>query len=208
MHAYLLVGGSTQTVAKKVQELAQSLKATIIPQEFKSIAHVRELTKIAMLSKPTPTIYLLENIDSTTHEALNAFLKTLEEPRENTYFLLTASTLHTIIPTIVSRCLIVKLTNDSYEIADTQKEFTNKVLQKDIDWLFQKTLEFKDRDEVIIFLKGVVYALSEKLLENGSIKQKIADTIEIVMGCISALSKNGNVKLQTTTMILRLAETT
>ncbi len=46
----------------------------------------------------------LENITEMTSAAANALLKTLEEPPEQCYFLLTASTLHGVLPTILSRC--------------------------------------------------------------------------------------------------------
>lgn len=41
-------------------------------------------------------------------EAANAFLKTLEEPNPNTSFILTTSNLNALLPTIVSRCQIVR----------------------------------------------------------------------------------------------------
>ncbi len=41
-------------------------------------------------------------------EAANAFLKTLEEPNPNTSFILTTSNLNALLPTIVSRCQVVR----------------------------------------------------------------------------------------------------
>ena len=40
-------------------------------------------------------------------EAANALLKTLEEPPERTYLILTASSLNALLPTIISRCQVI-----------------------------------------------------------------------------------------------------
>jgi DNA polymerase-3 subunit delta' len=49
-------------------------------------------------------IIWLENITEMTSAAANALLKTLEEPPEQCYFLLTSHTLNGVLPTILSRC--------------------------------------------------------------------------------------------------------
>jgi len=52
--------------------------------------------------------YLIDGADKMTIEASNAFLKTLEEPPPRSLILLIASTLETLLDTIVSRCQIVR----------------------------------------------------------------------------------------------------
>ncbi|MGC8768386.1 hypothetical protein [Calditerrivibrio sp.] len=49
--------------------------------------------------------FILDNFHLLKKEACNAFLKTLEEPGENTVFFLITSQLDRIIPTIKSRCI-------------------------------------------------------------------------------------------------------
>ena len=46
-----------------------------------------------------------------TNSAANAFLKTLEEPPENTHFILLTNNLHTVLPTIRSRSQLINLTS-------------------------------------------------------------------------------------------------
>ncbi len=49
-------------------------------------------------------------------EAANAFLKTLEEPPADTYFFLTTSRPHMLLPTILSRCQWIKFQSLSKEV--------------------------------------------------------------------------------------------
>lgn len=52
-------------------------------------------------------IYILDRVDLLGVGPANAFLKTLEEPPENTIFILLGRTRDSVLPTIASRCQIV-----------------------------------------------------------------------------------------------------
>lgn len=56
---------------------------------------------------------VLEDAATLTAEAQNALLKTLEEPPANAILILAASSESKLLPTILSRCQIVKLSNPS-----------------------------------------------------------------------------------------------
>jgi DNA polymerase-3 subunit delta' len=58
-------------------------------------------------------IYILENIDNSSSESMNSLLKTLEEPGNNKYAILTCNNLNKVLPTIQSRCRIVQLLPES-----------------------------------------------------------------------------------------------
>ena len=49
-------------------------------------------------------ICIIEHADTMTTQAANAFLKTLEEPPEDTIIILTTSKPNSLLPTIISRC--------------------------------------------------------------------------------------------------------
>lgn len=51
---------------------------------------------------------VLDGVDGMTDGAANAFLKTLEEPHESTQFFLLAESLGEVLPTIRSRCGVVR----------------------------------------------------------------------------------------------------
>ena len=63
-------------------------------------------------------IALLPDFQRATEEAANALLKTLEEPPDKVILLLTADTLESLLPTIVSRCEVIRLRPAS--IADAE----------------------------------------------------------------------------------------
>jgi len=49
-------------------------------------------------------VYLIKQADTMTVQAANCFLKTLEEPPEEVVFILLATWLHALLPTVRSRC--------------------------------------------------------------------------------------------------------
>ena len=54
-------------------------------------------------------IYIIHLAERTTSEAINSLLKFLEEPTPNTYAILTTQNQARILPTILSRCEIIRL---------------------------------------------------------------------------------------------------
>jgi len=54
-------------------------------------------------------IILIEKAERMTPQAQNSLLKTLEEPSEGTFFLLTAEEVSSLLPTIVSRCRVIPI---------------------------------------------------------------------------------------------------
>ncbi|MBI5183917.1 MAG: DNA polymerase III subunit delta' [Nitrospinae bacterium] len=49
-------------------------------------------------------VVILDSINEMTDEASNSFLKTLEEPPDETILILLSTNIHTLLPTIISRC--------------------------------------------------------------------------------------------------------
>lgn len=69
------------------------------------VEEIRNLRRAASLSSGGHSIWIIVGAERMGPEASNAFLKTLEEPPEGTYFFLTTSIVHGLLPTIVSRCI-------------------------------------------------------------------------------------------------------
>lgn len=59
-------------------------------------------------------IVIVNQAETITTQAGNAFLKTLEEPPENTLIIMVTTNLHSLLPTIISRCRIVRFNRLSY----------------------------------------------------------------------------------------------
>lgn len=90
----------------------QHLDTVIWPDQGEGdlgVEAVREL--IAHLSQTSQSPYklcLIENVERFTTEASNALLKLLEEPSADTIFFLTSSSLLKLLPTIISRCRLLR----------------------------------------------------------------------------------------------------
>lgn len=73
------------------------------------IEHIREMQRAVSLKahEGNRKIVLIDDAEFLTEQAGNALLKILEEPPDDTVFLLVSSSLNALLPTIVSRCQIV-----------------------------------------------------------------------------------------------------
>ncbi len=73
---------------------------------IRQIEALQERLRFRPLAGARRVVVLLD-ADRMNKEAANRFLKTLEEPPADTYFVLTTSRLYSVIPTIRSRCQLV-----------------------------------------------------------------------------------------------------
>ncbi len=64
---------------------------------------------LSALEKGHTLTYVISEVDNITEEAANALLKFLEEPREGQIAFLTTTNLTRVLPTIRSRCLLVRV---------------------------------------------------------------------------------------------------
>lgn len=71
-------------------------------------------------------IYILENIENSTVEAMNSLLKSLEEPTEGIYAIFTCQNLSRVLPTIQSRCQVIQL------LPESKSDLIEELKSKDI----------------------------------------------------------------------------
>jgi len=179
MHAFLITGDSTEYKVLTIKELVQKLKAKQIPFTLQKIEDARELKKFVKFSFSEKTAIIIDDIDKATPEASNAFLKNLEEPNNNLVYILTASNLENVLPTIVSRCQVIKV----LQIKQVEQE------AKDF-------LDIKDRGEAIEFLKNIIRI--EHINNNFKNQQNYLNTIK-------NLKANGNVSLQLLNLVVKMS---
>ena len=90
------------------------------------IDQVREIINKANLKpyEARSKVFIIKGAHSMNEASANAFLKTLEEPPENTVFILISRSKDLLLPTIVSRCHIVRFLGkgDSSIFTDFIKE--------------------------------------------------------------------------------------
>ena len=98
----------------------ESSKRKTVRKKNIAIHQIRELSEYLELSahqEKGKRIVLIEPADSLNQSASNALLKVLEEPPENTLFILVTSQAQRLIATIRSRCQLLDLRGPSLEEA-------------------------------------------------------------------------------------------
>ena len=202
MHSFLIVGSSKKLVENKIDEIIKKYSLKRIDFEGQKIEDIRKLNSFTSLSLKEKTAIVVENIEKSTNEAVNAFLKSLEEPQNNLYFLLTSKSIHKVLPTIASRCQTVYV-SQKRELENTE-ELENMLKMKPLERLsfFDK---IKKREEAIIFLENLIFFLHQKLKENNNFLYPIAKILKVAQETLSRLEKNGNVNIQLTYFVVNTA---
>jgi len=202
MHAFLIVGNHpTSQMLRGVNDLATKLKAKILEFPIKKIEDTRNLNNLTRLKFNESTLIVCPDINEATEEALNAFLKDLEEPQENIFFALTAPSVRKVLPTIVSRCEIVRITNEELRIEGGKiKEFLAMKVGEKLNYIDK----IKDREKAIELVVNTVNLLHSQL-HLGDVKYtQLAKSIEETTKTLSRLKANGNVNLQLTNFVINL----
>ena len=111
---------------KKIEKTVQNCRTLLKEMNLATIP-VNQLRKITFWSHTTTSesrkIVIIENAEKMNDSARNSLLKILEEPPENTFFILLTSRLGEIIPTIKSRLRI-------YDLKDRTPEEKRMVVQR------------------------------------------------------------------------------
>ena len=98
----------------QIQAMTHPDLSLLVPEEGHKdirIDQVRALQHTLALAPYAASyrIAMLADFHRATNQAANALLKTLEEPQDKVILLLTANTLERLLPTIVSRCEVIRL---------------------------------------------------------------------------------------------------
>ncbi len=183
--------------------LAKKLHARVVEFPLLKIGDVRNLNDLIRLSFKEPTLIVCQNIHQAGEEALNAFLKNLEEPQENIYFALTAPSARKVLPTIVSRCQIIKVVNRQVSTFDGQEieGFLKMSLGQKLSYIDK----IKDRVKAIEFTENMVSFVHRSLHEN-RLKYSIGEGyIRPALKTLSRLKANGNVNLQLSNLVIQIS---
>lgn len=202
MHAYLLTGTDEGSLEKKAKELADKNKASLMEFELQKIADVRELSRFTSLKIDDKTAVLIKGIDKATREALNAFLKNLEEPQEDLFYILTADSKHSVIPTIVSRCQVVRAGEKKAE--NKTVEFARKFLGMSKVEKLSHIKEYRKRDDALEFLDKIVLGTHELLKDSSLKKGDLAELLEEAEQAKKRINAYGNPSLQLTNFVLQV----
>jgi DNA polymerase-3 subunit delta' len=87
--------------------LVNDSEAAVGVDEIRELIHFLELKPYQAKRK----VALITHFERLSIQAANSFLKTLEEPAENTVLIITAENIQNLLPTIVSRSQVVRFQN-------------------------------------------------------------------------------------------------
>lgn len=153
---------------KKFEEKSNPNYEEINSNEYKkdiiTIDQIREKIVNKAYEKPiisNKKVYVINDADKMNEPAQNALLKTLEEPPHYVVIILIVSNDNAILPTIKSRCVIVKfnsLTNDEIKkiignVSDEELEILNGSL-KGYSKIEEKVVQYKEIKNTIERLKN------------------------------------------------------
>lgn len=199
MHAYLIISHSKNNQNSAIDSLAKKLHSKIMEYPIPKIEDVRNLNNLIRLSFEEPTLIVSPNVNEATEEALNAFLKNLEEPQDNIYFALTSPSTKKVLPTIVSRCEIVLVKGaEEPENAPEIEEFLNLPEGKKLSFIEK----IKDREKALELAENSVNFIHSLLHENDVKYTLVAANLEEACKTYSRLKANGNVNLQLVNFVI------
>ncbi|MDO8424655.1 MAG: hypothetical protein Q7S70_01805 [bacterium] len=165
----------------------------IEPEEGETkIAQIRDLIwKVSLKPYSAPfKVAVIDSADKMTREAQNCFLKTLEEPKEKTFLILIAEHSEVLLPTILSRCQIVKF----HPVPKSEIE----------DYLKEKGLDRPKIEEVSDVASGLpgraveIFLEPEKLIERkktvGELQEAMGKDLAYRFQLAKALAEKDNLR--------------
>ena len=203
MHAYLIISKNTIAIDEKIKNIKETLDVNLYEHPLASINDVRALNKFIKLRVTTKTAILLKNIDKASIDALNAFLKNLEEPQKNLYFILTANSRYGVIPTIISRCQLIQI-NQYPEISKEDLKKVNDFLSADTGDQFNYISSINKKEDSLKFLENLTFVINQKLTDQKTDHKKLTNIYEKSHFAYNAIRKNGNVSLQLTNLVVNI----
>lgn len=199
MHAYLIIGKGKK-IEEEAFKIAEEKSSKLVPFELEKIEDVRNLNNLTRLSLTSNTTYFIKNINEASEEALNAFLKNLEEPQEGLSYILTSTNESLVLPTIVSRSKIVKIVEDEIEIESEEiSKFENLSEGKKLEFVDK----IKDREAAIDFVTEYI-EFNHRNLNSGKDLIKKSKNLQTALTALKFLQANGNVALQLANFVISL----
>lgn len=175
-----------------------------------------ELNSFEHLGYDTNINFSIEPLEyKTFHSAtLNALLKSIEEPPQNTVFIFLTKSREEILPTIVSRCLVFKLSGVKKElnyddILNIVSIYPNINFENAFDISESVNLFLKENyincehflNKFLEYLK----TLLKQNINNISLYSKINTDIKLTNDAIKQIKANINDKIALDTLFLRIA---
>ena len=166
---------------------------------------VRSQIVLPMSEKPFRYRYKIFIIDQVlTPQAQNALLKTIEEPASFGIFLFLTESLELYLPTVLSRCIALKMNENEAEVSDEMRQFAvsvaNRVYNMDILDVFSLYTQFeKWKDSIQVLLDELYISFRNQLPDN----REALTRLDAIASAKKALQQNGNFQMTIEAMLLK-----
>ncbi|MDK2899078.1 MAG: hypothetical protein PWQ10_265 [Patescibacteria group bacterium] len=207
-------GVGLSTISKYIAKLRKVKPLIILPEKDEKIDLEKGIINVDIMRRlynetrtktANERIIIIDYTERMTQQAQNAFLKLLEEPGDNVYFILVSHSKSKLLPTIISRVEILNIKpitlNQSNELLDSlsitdktkrsQLLFMAEGLPAEINRLHNNEDYFKERSLMIRdardLLRGSLY---QKLLIAQRYKDNRASVLTILLDVANILKKS------------------
>ncbi len=141
------------------------------------IETVKQIHKKVFLKpiKSKSKLIIIEDAHLLTPEAQNALLKILEEPPTNTHIILATESLDALLPTILSRCQIIRLEEEKKKITEKKVEELHAFMQSLSKFSIGERLKYaeqlaKDKEKAIVWIENLILILRDELITSHSVE--------------------------------------
>lgn len=152
-----------------------------------SISQVREvLEKLKFFPYELKTKFcVIKRAQKMNAESSNALLKSLEEPSTSAVFILFADNIESLLPTIASRCAVLRFPKTSLpKWSEENREQMKNIFRQEIFERFDYIEKIsKNKNEMIAALKDWEIVMAEslrKLVQGNEDQRKIGKVIELI----------------------------
>ncbi|MDD4785241.1 MAG: hypothetical protein PHH12_02190 [Candidatus Shapirobacteria bacterium] len=129
-------------------------------------------------------IVIISELQNLNTESQNALLKILEEPGPNNYLFLSTNKIKSVLPTIISRCQTLKISQKTIFKNTKNIEITGNLL-KDLS-LSEKL--GKEKEGILPLLENELYIYQQELIKNPNQKNKYI--LEKIIKAIQMINNN------------------
>lgn len=180
-HAYLIHGGDLGTVTDLLKDEGITVRGNpdcyAVSYESLGVDEVRAITDFASLAPLGPRKYIIIATKSATPEAQTALLKSVEEGTGRSVFFFAVPTGVFVLPTLVSRCVVLKLAPRSLHL-EPALEFL-ALSYKDRLALAEKFGKEHDREGARALVRSLLALASEKKKSDFFFsKEKLGDLLD------------------------------
>ncbi|MCL4353168.1 hypothetical protein M1615_01695 [Patescibacteria group bacterium] len=179
MKSILIAANSKEKSQKYIEKIREKYGISrfevskIVGESSIGIGEARRIKETIFLTpgKGNKKIVVIENADLLTIEAQNALLKTLEEPPDSAFIVLLAESLENLLPTVVSRCEVVRIRDERKRLSEEKgqgfEEKLNTVLSADINKKLKLAQDNgKTKETALIFVEQVIKEAETELIKN------------------------------------------